>query len=76
MRDPVSVPPETVVAPGEEEYEEVGCCNTDFEHVCTMVGVVSTALNMVLMLAVYIYFVYDDEDDARKTTRQFSGWKP
>jgi len=77
MGDPVSVATETAVASNEEEYEEEGgCCNTDFDHVCTMVGFVATALNLIVMMAVYICFVHDDGDDVKKSARQFSGWKP
>ena len=74
MGDPAGVPAETTVASADEE--DMGCCDTDFDHVCTMIGVVATMLNLLLMMAVYIYFVNTDDTETKKNTRIFSGWKP
>lgn len=79
MGDPVCVPTETVVASKDnfdDQEEDWECCNMDFDQICTMIGVLATMLNLLLMMGVYIYFVYTDDDGTKKTTRTFSGWKP
>jgi hypothetical protein len=75
MGDPARVPAETAVTSTDDE-EDMGCCDTDFDHICTMIGVAATALNLLLMMAVYIYFVNTDDTDTKRTGRIFSGWKP
>lgn len=79
MPVPASGPTGKEVASNEEdeyEYEEsMDCCQNDFDHICTMIGVVATVLNLVVMMAVYIYFIYTDDDETKKAPK-FSGWIP